>query len=190
MTTERVDGRRLSIRGGADSPRARGGRFHGDDGAVLVEFALVMPVLFLLLFGVIEFGINLNDYQAVRQAARDAARSAVVADYGTGSCAPPVSATASQNSQAVACTAKAATGLTGVAVKVIFTDQNGTAFTTDKVKVCVAVKARSMSGLLKPFLSNVTLKTSVEMRAEKQLALSTTAYADTDPSGANWSWCS
>jgi hypothetical protein len=30
----------------------------------------------------------------------------------------------------------------------------------------------------------------VEMRAEKQLDLSTTPYQDTDPSGENWSWCS
>jgi hypothetical protein len=54
----------------------------------------------------------------------------------------------------------------------------------------LAVKAKSMTGLLKPFLSNVTMKTTVQMRAEKQLALSTTAYADTDPTGASWSWCS
>jgi Flp pilus assembly protein TadG len=166
-------------------------RASGDGGAVLVEFALVMPILLLLLFGVVEFGINLNDYQSVRQAARDAARQAVVGDYGSGTCAPPLSATAAQNSQAVACTAKSATGLTGVAAKVIFLDQNGTTdFSTDKVTVCLAVKAKSMTGLLKPFLSNVTMKTTVQMRAEKQLALSTTAYADTDPTGASWSWCS
>ena len=51
-------------------PRRRPGRAQGDDGAALVEFALVMPVLFLLLFGIVEFGINLNDYQAIRQGIR------------------------------------------------------------------------------------------------------------------------
>ena len=80
-------------------------RAQGDDGAALVEFALVMPLLFLLLFGIVEFGINMNDYQSLRQGVRDAARQAVVADYGTGSCAP-ANATAAANSAAVQCTAR------------------------------------------------------------------------------------
>ena len=82
-------------------------RAQGDDGAALVEFALVMPLLFLLLFGIVEFGINMNDYQAIRQGVRDAARQAVVADYGTGSCAPATT-TAADNSAAVQCTASKA----------------------------------------------------------------------------------
>ena len=87
---------------GGTSPLRRGEtgtRAQGDDGAALVEFALVMPLLFLLLFGIVEFGINMNDYQAVRQGVRDSARQAVVADYGTGTCAP-ANATAAANTAA------------------------------------------------------------------------------------------
>jgi hypothetical protein len=191
ITNSDDDGRPYEVSEG--DVEGRGGRvprLGGDDGAVLVESALVLPFLCLLLFGLIEFGINLNDYQAVRQAARDGARQAVVADYGTGACAPPGSATPAQNSQAVACTAKAGTDLSNVAAKVIFTDLNDENYAADKVRVCLAVGARSITGLVEPFLANVDLKTSVEMRAEKQLDLSTTPYQDTDPSGENWSWCS
>lgn len=162
-------------------------RCRGDGGAALVEFALVMPVLFLLLFGMVEFGLNLNDYEAVRQGVRDSARQAVVADYGSGSCAP-VSATAAANSDAVRCTTKKAAGVSGLAVKVVFTDLNGaTDFNTDKVKVCAQVKAKSITGIMAPFLTSVYLKSNVEMRAEKNLVLANSE--DSPPSGGSWAWC-
>ena len=36
-------------------------------GAAIVEFAIVAPLLFLLLFGIVELGTAFNDYQSVRQ---------------------------------------------------------------------------------------------------------------------------
>ncbi|MCO6501705.1 MAG: pilus assembly protein [Acidimicrobiales bacterium] len=47
-----------------------------ETGTTLVEFALVAPLLFLLLFGVIEFGRAIATYTAVTTAAREAARFA------------------------------------------------------------------------------------------------------------------
>ena len=44
----------------------------------MVEFALVMPVLFLVLFGIIQFGALYNDYITVTDAARIGARKAAV----------------------------------------------------------------------------------------------------------------
>jgi Flp pilus assembly protein TadG len=40
--------------------------------------ALVAPVLIMLLFGIIEFGLVIKDYLGINQAAREAARTAVV----------------------------------------------------------------------------------------------------------------
>lgn len=40
----------------------------------MVEFALVTPLLLLLLFGVIEFGLGMYRLQSVHAASRDAAR--------------------------------------------------------------------------------------------------------------------
>jgi len=46
----------------------------------VVEFALVVPVLMLLVVGVFEFGRAWNAHQAVTDAAREGARIAVIAD--------------------------------------------------------------------------------------------------------------
>ena len=48
------------------------------DGAAAVEFALLLPLLVLLLFGFIQFGIAFNTRIQATNAAREAARLAVV----------------------------------------------------------------------------------------------------------------
>jgi Flp pilus assembly protein TadG len=51
----------------------------GDDrGAGLAEFALVAPLLLLILFGIVEFGIAFNRAQAMEAAAREGARLASI----------------------------------------------------------------------------------------------------------------
>lgn len=47
----------------------------------MVEFTLVFPVLAILLFGVIQFGIAFNRYLAVTDAVRAGARQAAVSRY-------------------------------------------------------------------------------------------------------------
>lgn len=49
-------------------------RRRGESGAAAVEFALVLPVLLLLLFGIIEFGRLMTTYSTVRLASRESAR--------------------------------------------------------------------------------------------------------------------
>ncbi len=49
-------------------------------GQALVEFALVVPLLLILLLGVVEFGRAWNAYQVVTDAAREGARIAAVSD--------------------------------------------------------------------------------------------------------------
>jgi Flp pilus assembly protein TadG len=51
-----------------------------DEGQAVVEFALVVPVLLLLVLGVFEFGRAWSAHQAVTDAAREGARLAVIAD--------------------------------------------------------------------------------------------------------------
>jgi Flp pilus assembly protein TadG len=50
----------------------------GDRGAAAVEFALVAPVLFLLLFGTIQYGFLFFQMQAASSTARNVARWAAV----------------------------------------------------------------------------------------------------------------
>ena len=49
-----------------------------DRGAVAVEFALLLPILLLLAFGIIDFGRALNAQITLTQAAREGARLAAL----------------------------------------------------------------------------------------------------------------
>jgi len=53
-------------------------RSRDEAGAVAVEFALVLPVLILILFGVLEFGRVWSQVQVFQGAAREGARCAAV----------------------------------------------------------------------------------------------------------------
>lgn len=54
-----------------------------DDGASLVEFALILPVFVVLVFGMITGGIALSQQNSVKNAVREASRFAAVSDTGT-----------------------------------------------------------------------------------------------------------
>jgi Flp pilus assembly protein TadG len=47
-----------------------------DEGQAVVEFAVILPVLLLVLFGILQFGIVFNNYIQVTSAAREGARKA------------------------------------------------------------------------------------------------------------------
>jgi Flp pilus assembly protein TadG len=46
-----------------------------DEGAAAVEFALLLPILLLLVFGIIDFGRLLNEQITLTEAAREGARA-------------------------------------------------------------------------------------------------------------------
>ena len=56
--------------------RRLGRRARGDRGAAAVEFAIVVPVLLLILLGILEFAFVLRDYLSVSSAVRVGARTA------------------------------------------------------------------------------------------------------------------
>jgi Flp pilus assembly protein TadG len=53
-------------------------RMSREEGVAAVEFALILPVLALLLFGILEFGRVWSQYQVFQGAAREGARCAAV----------------------------------------------------------------------------------------------------------------
>lgn len=54
-------------------------RLRGDrSGATAIEFALLGPLLFTLLLGILQFGLAMQAYNAMRSASADVARFAVV----------------------------------------------------------------------------------------------------------------
>jgi len=60
--------------------RRRAGALRSEDGQALVEFALVLPVLLLLVLGLVEFSRAWNTQQVLTDAARESLRSSVVAN--------------------------------------------------------------------------------------------------------------
>ncbi|GAG91891.1 unnamed protein product [marine sediment metagenome] len=49
-----------------------------EKGASAVEFALILPILIILVFGIVQFGIAFNNYITITHAAREGARIAAV----------------------------------------------------------------------------------------------------------------
>ncbi len=47
-------------------------------GAAMVEFAIVAPLLFVLIFGIIEFGIIMYNKEMITNASREGARAGIV----------------------------------------------------------------------------------------------------------------
>jgi hypothetical protein len=134
-------------------------------GAVVVEFALVAPLLFLLLFGIVELGSAFNDYQSVRQGVRDAARSAVV--DRVPDCAP-----GSDPTDDLICHVEDRIGLGGDTRVRIEVTPPDPAVPTDRgaVQVCVQRPLRSVTGAVTPWLAGRVVATEVTMRVERGLA--------------------
>lgn len=63
--------------------RPRASKRGGSRGQALTEFALIFPVFFLLLFGVIQFGFLLSGQIALTNAVRETARYAVTIPNAT-----------------------------------------------------------------------------------------------------------
>jgi Flp pilus assembly protein TadG len=55
----------------------------GERGAAAVEFALVLPLLLALVFGIIDFGWAVNRYSSLNNAMREGVRGASLGDTGT-----------------------------------------------------------------------------------------------------------
>jgi Flp pilus assembly protein TadG len=56
--------------------------WRSETGAELVEFALTLPLLLLVIFGIIDFGFLFQRYEIITNAAREGARLATLPDYG------------------------------------------------------------------------------------------------------------
>lgn len=52
-------------------------------GQSLVEFAMILPFLLLLIMGIVQFGMLLNSYLGLQNAAREGARTGIVGSTNT-----------------------------------------------------------------------------------------------------------
>jgi Flp pilus assembly protein TadG len=133
-------------------------RAGGDGGAVLVEFAIVLPILLLLIFSVMEFGWAFSQHMDVRHGARETARLAAV-NYGTGT------GTAQSDSLiAEGCDRMDESGGTAIDV-----DTDGTS-SGSRVTVTVTRPLDTLTGFLDFALDGVTLTSEVDTRAERTIS--------------------
>ncbi|MGN6131926.1 MAG: TadE/TadG family type IV pilus assembly protein, partial [Nocardioidaceae bacterium] len=84
-------------------------------GAVVLEFALIAPIILMILFGVLTWGLWLNDALNLRQGVREASRQGVVNVFGsTDSCGATYDITPSEDIKKLVCSTKeSGKGLTG-----------------------------------------------------------------------------
>jgi Flp pilus assembly protein TadG len=160
---------------------------HRDRGAAAVEFALVVPVLLMILFGIVDYGLFFNNSLSVKQGVREAARQGVVANYGSA-CSMTWSTPPSVDIQKLGCAVVDRTSaVTGTPyVKVRLPD----GWTKGKsLIVCEMVKTSGVTGLT-PLPSSGIVTSKVEMSIEKATVGQVEAGGEqTPPSGASWSWC-
>lgn len=77
MPLFRTTRERHAVSVGRDRPRPRS-PLRGERGAAAVEFAILTPLLFLILFGILEFGLAFLNVQSIRTGVREGGRAAAV----------------------------------------------------------------------------------------------------------------
>lgn len=161
--------------------RGRRGR---DKGAAAVEFALVMPIFFLLLMGIINYGFWFSDSLQMRQGVRESARQAVVQHAYTAS--PCTSLTGMNN---VACGTRSQLSSFATPYLKIFVPSPGTWARGQQVVVCGVVQAKSFTNFV-PMPASGVIRSQTTMSIENDTAPAPAAMQDTLPAGlGTWSWC-
>jgi len=177
MFSRAVSSRTLRQRSAAARQRAR-----GDSGASIVEFAFVLPILALLVFGIIDFGTIFSDYHALRSGVRDGTRDAVVLNWGTTtSCAAQTGTSPASN---IICRVKEKTGL-GNTVKVGIWAPGGWQVGAT-LRICGQYPMKSTSGITSPFINGKAVTAKVEFRIEQPLPTGTTFTAAQEGAVTSW----
>jgi Flp pilus assembly protein TadG len=185
-------------------------RGRDERGTALVEGAIVIPLLFLILFAVIDFSWAFYQYISLRQGVREGAREAAITTipgYASGwpTCSlatnnipgglPGTQVTAGVDFFDMMCYTKSRIGLgmgTNVRVSIAWSSgeaQNWAPTTnpsaTDSLVICAQYKISSLTGALSPILNNYTITSKTEIRIEQQSASPYGDILNASPSLAN-----
>ena len=125
-----------------------------ENGQAVVEFAVILPVLLMILFAILQFGIVFNNYIQVTAAAREGARKAAVS-RSLGTSAAETAATASAKA--------AAPGLKQTSIQVSYPNNPTFAQGSD---VSVKVTYPYSISLLGIIVKSGTLSSTTTMRVE------------------------
>lgn len=134
-------------------PRTSGARRRDDDGAVAVEFALIFPLLCVIVFAIIQYGMYFWAMQGGSAAAREAARKAAVG-------------------QPVACDAfrtEVSTNVDAIATNtptITRTFDSATAVVGEDVEVTVTFQSMDFGFPFVPFINNGVVDQSATARLD------------------------
>lgn len=173
-----------------------------------MEFAIILPVLALLIFGMIDFGLIFNDLLELRQGVRDGARQAAVANFGSASTCTGTTAPAGGSDQAkrLICRTRASIDLdtSKMRVKVCLrstaapttcsNDTNDYKSANHMIVVCAMYPMSTRTGAL-AFMSGKVITDRVAIRIEQTGFELTgtpdnlTTLEETPLAGQNWNFC-
>ena len=140
---------------------------------MLVEFAIIVPIFFLLVFAVVEFGWAFYQQLDVRHGAREGARLAAVDFQSTATPSP-----STQVAEIVAETCSRMDSGDNASVRIT---QTGTSAVGQELEVEVTKPLDQLTGFLGPFLNGITLRSTVDTRIEQQASWTSTTGAAACP---------
>ena len=171
-------------------------------GASAVEFALVAPLLFGLLFGIVDYGLYFADVVSVQQGLGDAARSATLApsdasgpQWGTTTCQLQQGAVGGDQLQHLACSVLAHVNPYAgqLSVRAELVDKDGQQTTSwapgSRLRLCGLTEHPPVLPMV-PLPSGGLIRTRVDMPVQAvpgQVVMA--AVQSAPPAGADWSWC-
>lgn len=135
-----------------------------EGGAALIEFAIMMPLLLLILFGIVEFGWLFSQNLDVRHGAREGARIAAV-NFPEGAPPPTPGPRTSANTDAlIAEICDRMQTAQGVTIEITSAGSIG-----DPATATVVGVGDTLTGFLDFLLpSTINLNSTVEIRMEQQ----------------------
>lgn len=162
--------KRLGGRGAGRSKRPTKRTSNGERGASLIEFALLVPLLFLILFGIIEFGWLFSQNLDVRHGAREGVRLAAV-NFPEG---PPPNSGARTDANRDALIAEICDRMqTADSVQISLTSTGGIG---DPAVATVTAVGETLTGFLDFLLpATINLDSTVEIRMEQNATWANTA---------------
>lgn len=126
-------------------------------GAALVEFAVLAPLLILLILGIVEFGWKFGQFNDVRHGAREGGRYAAVDGDGTGNAAIHTRVCEAMDGLSA--------GITSLTVE-LTRDASASVGDPGTIRVEATVSSLSNIPLISQFLPS-TLASEVEFRIEQ-----------------------
>ncbi|WP_172833939.1 TadE/TadG family type IV pilus assembly protein [Nocardioides scoriae] len=159
-------------------------RRDGERGASALEFALVSPILFLVVFGIFQYGMYFNDVNLLRQGVRETARTGVVENFTYPGCTTGASA------DKLLCIAGKQTGSSLTASPVFKVYAPDGWVKGKSLRVCSAAITKGGVGLAPlPDGGRVRAMTQMIIEQEALKASWVNPTPPSDPTGGSWSWC-